>query len=421
MSIVCSMGTTVFSTTNSSICIFIHNEAISFEADSKPYVNEMGQTLVPFRFIAPYLDISIDWQTPSVIATGLHAQTGEEIEVIFYIGEHFFSIDGKKHFIDTPIELKNDRAYIPLRLLAETFGYYVMWDDGNIDICQGWTFDETFLYHDFELLVFELVNEERLKENLEPLALSQRLSEIARLKSEDMHENGYFEHESPFYGSPFEMIESFGIIDYKTAGENIAKGQKTAEAVVKAWMNSASHKANILKETYEYMGIGYHEEGKFWTQMFLGGSGMIDEMELATAVDTSLYGMQVLELVNLEREKEGLSALLYLKELEQVAQVKSEDMYQHLYFDHISPLYGSPMNMIRRFGFMDYAIVGENIAKGQKTPESVVAGWLLSETHRENILTENFQYMAIGLCEEEWIWTQLFLGNALNENKNFYE
>ena len=88
---------------------------------------------------------------------------------------------------------------------------------------------------------------------------------LARLKSEDMKNNNYFDHTSPTYGSPFEMMQQFGI-SYGTAGENISKGKKTAEEVMSSWMNSPGHRANILSQNYKYIGVGLL--GDLWTQMF---------------------------------------------------------------------------------------------------------------------------------------------------------
>ena len=81
-----------------------------------------------------------------------------------------------------------------------------------------------------------------------------------------MKSGGYFSHESPTYGTPFEMMQQLGI-SYRTAGENIAMGYSTAEAVVNAWMNSESHRANILNGTYTQIGVG--EAGGYWTQWFI--------------------------------------------------------------------------------------------------------------------------------------------------------
>lgn len=121
----------------------------------------------------------------------------------------------------------------------------------------------------YEKQVVELVNKERASRGLSPLTLNTELSRVARIKSEDMRDNEYFSHNSPTYGSPFDMMKSFGI-NYRTAGENIAMGQQSPEAVVTAWMNSDGHRANILNANFTQIGVGYAANGNYWTQMFIG-------------------------------------------------------------------------------------------------------------------------------------------------------
>lgn len=121
-----------------------------------------------------------------------------------------------------------------------------------------------------ETKVIELVNAERAKVGLSPLTENVELSKVARIKSQDMIDKNYFSHTSPTYGSPFDMMKNFGI-SYKTAGENIAAGYSTPEAVVNGWMNSEGHRANILSSSFNKIGVGYavDKNGKaYWTQMF---------------------------------------------------------------------------------------------------------------------------------------------------------
>ena len=120
----------------------------------------------------------------------------------------------------------------------------------------------------YEKEVVHLVNKERAQRGLNELTYDWQLSRVARYKSQDMSDNNYFSHTSPIYGSPFEMMKSFGI-NYRSAGENIAKGQQTPEAVVNAWMNSSGHRANILNKSFTKIGVGYVANGKYWTQMFI--------------------------------------------------------------------------------------------------------------------------------------------------------
>lgn len=119
--------------------------------------------------------------------------------------------------------------------------------------------------------VIRLVNVERTKRGLQPLKANWELSRVARLKSQDMANKGYFSHQSPTYGSPFNMMENFGI-RFSSAGENIAYGQKTPAQVMTAWMNSPGHRANILSPSYTEIGVGLARNKNgvpYWTQMFI--------------------------------------------------------------------------------------------------------------------------------------------------------
>ena len=120
--------------------------------------------------------------------------------------------------------------------------------------------------------VVDLVNIERAKAGLNPLTLDSSISNVATKKSQDMIDNNYFSHNSPTYGSPFDMLKKFGI-SYKTAGENIAMGQKTPKEVVNAWMNSEGHRKNIMNPNFSKIGVGVAQKSVgsiYWTQIFVG-------------------------------------------------------------------------------------------------------------------------------------------------------
>ncbi|TLS36121.1 CAP domain-containing protein [Pseudalkalibacillus caeni] len=122
---------------------------------------------------------------------------------------------------------------------------------------------------EYEQQVVDLTNQERAKNGLPALKVDLELSKVARAKSQDMHDKNYFSHTSPTYGSPFEMMKQFGI-EYRSAGENIAMGQRSPEEVVNAWMNSEGHRKNILNSNYTHIGVGYVKDGNYWTQEFIG-------------------------------------------------------------------------------------------------------------------------------------------------------
>lgn len=119
--------------------------------------------------------------------------------------------------------------------------------------------------------VARLVNVQRANAGLHSLTLNWQLSRCARYKSADMANKGYFDHNSPTYGSPFTMMQNFGL-RFSAAGENIAYGQRTPAEVMADWMNSPGHRSNIMNPTYTEIGVGLAKNSSgvcYWTQQFM--------------------------------------------------------------------------------------------------------------------------------------------------------
>ncbi|GGF96604.1 CAP domain-containing protein [Paenibacillus abyssi] len=118
----------------------------------------------------------------------------------------------------------------------------------------------------FAAQVVKLVNQERAKAGLPALVSDPALTRVAMDKAKDMYNNNYFSHTSPTYGSPFDMMRSYGI-QYSYAGENIASGQQSPQQVMNSWMNSSGHRANIMSKNFKKIGVAYYK-GE-WVQMFI--------------------------------------------------------------------------------------------------------------------------------------------------------
>ena len=120
----------------------------------------------------------------------------------------------------------------------------------------------------YEQQVLNLVNKERRSQGLSALSLSAEAQQAARVRAKEIVSS--FSHTRPNGTSCFTVLNEIGA-KYTSAGENIAKGQKTPEQVVEAWMNSPSHRANILSSKYTKLGVGYYFNGSntYWAQMFL--------------------------------------------------------------------------------------------------------------------------------------------------------
>lgn len=122
-----------------------------------------------------------------------------------------------------------------------------------------------------EQKMIDLINSERTKNGLAALSVDMGAMRVARIKAEDLSKNKYFSHQSPTYGSPFDMLKSFNVT-YTSAGENIA-GNSTVEAAHTALMNSSGHRANILGKNFNAIGIGIYQDsryGKVFAQIFIG-------------------------------------------------------------------------------------------------------------------------------------------------------
>ena len=127
--------------------------------------------------------------------------------------------------------------------------------------------------------------------------------------------------------------------------------------------------------------------------------------------DESSFETQVIELTNLERQKNGLSSLQVDQQLSRVALYKSRNMRDVGYFSHRSPTYGTPSDMMKSF-HIQYIKAAENIAAGQMSPEQVVREWMESPVHKRNILTPSHTHIGVGYAKGgayDTYWTQLFI------------
>ncbi|MRX72156.1 hypothetical protein GJU40_08330 [Bacillus lacus] len=161
-------------------------------------------------------------------------------------------------------QIKKDGGY---GVLPAFFNQYLRSYEGQLKSREFVSYVRGPKIGQFDYDVLLITNEERVKNKLKPFTLDMKLSNVALEKSKDMYTKKYFNHQSPTYGSPFDMMKKFGIT-YHYAGENIAQGYNNPKAVVNGWMNSPGHRANILNANFSRLGTGYHQQ--LWTQMFTG-------------------------------------------------------------------------------------------------------------------------------------------------------
>lgn len=121
--------------------------------------------------------------------------------------------------------------------------------------------------------------------------------------------------------------------------------------------------------------------------------------------------LEVFNLINTQRINNGLSALKIDSEVQNVARIKAKDMADNNYFSHTSPTYGSPFDMLKKFG-ISYKSAGENIA-GNSSNQAAVTAWMNSSGHKANILNSSFNYTGIGVVSSNKygkIYVQMFIG-----------
>ena len=165
--------------------------------------------------------------------------------------------------------ISGDRTYLPVRAVSEALGLDVDWNQEEQtvllhgEIGQRINYDE----NDFKMQILSLTNNYRAENGLAPLSWDDNLAAVAQMHCDDMQTRDYFDHNTPEGKTPFERMTDYGIV-YLSAGENLAVGYPTPESVMEGWMNSESHRQNILNPTFKYMGVGFNKEGRYWAQEF---------------------------------------------------------------------------------------------------------------------------------------------------------
>lgn len=121
----------------------------------------------------------------------------------------------------------------------------------------------------FTAQVAALVNEERAKAGLSPLTVNSGAASAALIRAREIETS--FSHTRPD-GSSFSTALTQSGVSFRSSGENIAYGQRTPEEVMKGWMNSPGHRANIMNQDFTAIGVGYYQSNTgtgYWTQLFI--------------------------------------------------------------------------------------------------------------------------------------------------------
>jgi uncharacterized protein YkwD len=275
--------------------------------------------------------------------------------------------------------------------------------------------DKDFKLTKEEEEVLKLTNELRKKEDLPALKPNALLTKAARAHSANMAKQRKLEHVLDDK-DPAERVAATG---YKRAyvGENIAAGKRMPpKGAYDLWLDSPPHKQNMLSDKFEEVGIGIARDARgdiYYTQVFgtprKEGAGD-KESKKGEDADFQKARLEILKLTNAARAKDKLEPLKLNDTLTRIANGHSANMAKQEKMEHV--LDGKkPAQRVEAGGY-DYAECAENIAYWSElsVPE-VFDAWMKSKTHRENILTEGFQEIGIGLARSakgDVYFTQVF-------------
>ena len=255
----------------SQIRVVVNGEEIA--PDVQPIVQQ-SRVLIPLRVVMEELGAKVVFDTASKTITVTKAGT----VLLLPIGSKTAQINNSQVVLDVPAMMVANRTMVPLRFIGQALGCSVLWQEAVKTVL----IDSPVQLEprQVEGEIFRLVNEARLKNNLLPLVLMDELSKLALSHSRDMAENNFFSHTSPSQGNPLKRAQAAGL---PGTAENIAAGYPDAGTIFQAWMDSPTHRANILDPDNRYIGIGYFQEeddddpyqGVYCTQEFIKGQAAL--------------------------------------------------------------------------------------------------------------------------------------------------
>ena len=188
-------------------------------------------------------------------------------------------------------------------------------------------------------------------------------------------------------------IESLADVGVVTGKSNGSYGPY--EYVTRAQLATLLTRALDFNEQVEKLEVAYDYLGKTY---------------ITTLQEHEPWVKKTIQLVNEEREKQGISPLIQDPFLNQLAIIKVQDILEYGYFDHKSPYYGNPWDMAAIYDY-EFSSLGENIARYLSTPEEVVKAWMASDTHRENMLKPTYTHIGVAIKKDDngrFYWVQLF-------------
>jgi uncharacterized YkwD family protein len=335
--------------------------------ETRQELTAMNHQLV-FRYMRIILPFFLMLSFMTSLALPVNAADVSPVEamvVTMYVNVSTASINQESFELEQPPVISNGRTLVPLRFFSEAMGARITWNAK----------EQSILFQDEarQVLLFvnqhkAVVNDQHIRVDVPPVIANGRTLVPVRLISEVL-------------------------------GYGVEWNDQSKAVTVTGTAKAASKKASVQSE---------QSEAETGVKEIVSGDQKIHGQEPAGELS---FQLEVIRLVNIEREKEGMKPLSACDHLMQVAEIKSMDMVENSYFSHTSPVYGGLRDLLTHYQVI-YSTSGENIAAGQRTPEEVMKGWMNSTGHRSNILHPGFTRMGVGTVEggvySGFTWTQLF-------------
>lgn len=260
------------------------------------------------------------------------------------------------------------------------------------------------------------INAERARAGVPPLALSAPLEKVAQQRAEEIASRRALPSEQEsfvlFNQVQIRMVKA----GYKAHGwtESITVTAGGVDDVIAYWKEDASY-SQAMGRDYQDVGIGLatFDGVPLYTFVFAWPRSEFYARQTAELNDAGAVRRAMLAQVNAERDKQGLPPLVSDPRLDLAAQKHAEDMLARIYYSHESPEGTMPRQRIQAAGFVADA-VGENIAAGHFSVDTVMNAWLHSTGHRRNILEPRFTHLGVGIAvggyehRYQVIWVQSF-------------